>query len=469
MINITGCLAAIPDNPCPPTTGGRPGQFYHYVPVMLHDEFLHLTAGNANPADFTDGESDESEPEPEALEIQDNGVNELDEDEGEDTDEDTDEEEEDEDGGAVIEDAIFASQIIYLDEDAPFGGVPLEEEEGEAVIGEAVIGGSSIALETPQMVDLDEDSSVGATSPGEQFQQALQDIDEALGQIAYTIQDFQDAISPPDTPGPIPQDQDKTTPKHGKGRNFDSAFSGQHSYSQLNTPPVRLDMAFFPHSGQIYPIPRSSAQLLKFLTRPMEHNENKGTPVAYRRKDVARRYHFIRTYEKDLELRSLRWNEAAASGLEIGVMCPNAVTFGSFHQRSLRPYFRATSRLSIIVHIPELSLVVVGSPVGRVLLVTPTKLGSPVMSKIPWTHWHHGLRVEYVLPRQSDEEEFRPVFRPLHGLAVGPVQSNENRGGNMTNGATTPKRFRLMLHYRNHDILTYELAREDRTGRLYII
>ncbi|KAM0463912.1 hypothetical protein ACHAO4_000637 [Trichoderma viride] len=473
MSDITECLAAIPDNPCPPATGARPGQFYHYVPVMLHDEFLHLVAGNANHLGaFTDDETDESETEPEALDIQNNDVNELDEDESGDNDEeadDYDEEEEEEDdedeeeGGAVIEDAIFASQIIDPDIGVPFyGGAPLEEEEGEAVIEDSVV-----ASETPQMVELDEDLSFGATTPGEHFQQALQDIDEAIGQLSYAVQEYQDVVSPPISPGPIPQDQDKTTPKHGRGKSFDSTYSGQHRYSQLNTPAFRLDMAFFPHNGKIQTIPRSPAQLLAFLNRPMEYNNKEETPVVYRRKDPVRRYHFIRTYEKDLELRSLRGNEAGWQ--EIGVMCPNAVTFGSFHQRSIRPYFRATSRLSFIVHIPELSLVVVGSPIGRVLLVTPTKLGSPVTSKTPWKCWHHGLRVEHVLPRQSDEEKFRPVLRPLHGLAVGPLQSNENRSGNMTNGTTTPKRFRLMLHYRNHDIFTYELAREGRTGRLCII
>ncbi|PTB43030.1 uncharacterized protein TrAFT101_001590 [Trichoderma asperellum] len=438
MANITDCLAAIPDNPCPPAAGARSGQFYHYVPVMLHDESLHSIVDDANAAGFTDDESDESESEPEASDNQINDVNEFDEDE----DEDDDDEEEEEGGGgvAVIEDVIIASvapQIIDADEDdslLPFSSLPLAP----------------------------------LAPPGEPFQQALQDLDEALGQLAYAVQEFQDAISTPDTPEPIQQDQGKTTPKHGRRRNFDSAFSGQHNYSQFNTPPVRLDMAFFPHSGKIQTIPRSSAQLLAFLRRTIEFNENPGPPVAHRTKDVTKRYRFIRTYEKDLELRSLR-GEGKTGWQEIGVLCPNAVKFGSFHERSVRPYFRATSRLSMIVHIPELSLVVAGSPIGRVLLVTPTKLGSPVMSKTAGT-WHHGLRVEYVLPRQSDEEEFRPVLRPLHGLAVGPVQSNENRNGSsMTNGATTPKRFRLMLHYRNHDILTYELMREDHTGRLCII
>jgi hypothetical protein len=233
MADITECLAAIPDNPCPPATGARSGQFYHYVPVMLHDEFLHLAAGNANHLGaFTDDESDESESEPEASESQNPGVNELDDDESEDIDEEADyddEEEEDDDeeeGGAVIEDAIFASQIIDPDVDVPFGGAPLEEEVGEAVVEDSII-----ASETSQMVELNEGLSFGATIPGEQFQQALQDIDEALGQIAYAVQEYHDVVSPPTTPGPIPQDQDKTTPKHGKSGN--ATVNSAHHLSDL--------------------------------------------------------------------------------------------------------------------------------------------------------------------------------------------------------------------------------------------
>ncbi|KAL7924028.1 CRT10 domain-containing protein [Trichoderma austrokoningii] len=453
MTIVTECLAALPDNPCPPATGGRPGQFYHYVPVTLHDEFLNFMAGNATMAAFTDDEGDESETEPEAL---------VDEDEDEDVDEEEDGDDHDE-GGAAIEGAITALQISFLNANVPFVSTSLEEEAGEA----AAIQDAIVSSESPQMANQNGDLPFGGTTPGAQSQQALQDIEETMGQLAHAVQEFQGGISPPPSPGPVPHPQDEATPKHERDGNFDSASSGQHNYSQLNTPLVRLDMAFFPHNGNIQLIPRSSAQLLAFLNRPIMYNEIKEKPVAYSRKDVTKRYHFIRTYEKDLELRSLRGSEAG--WYEIGVMCPNAVTFGSFHQRILRPYFRATSRLSMIAHIPELSLVVLGSPIGRVLLVTPTKLGSPVVSKTPWLYWHHGLRVEYVLPRQSDEDKFRSVLRPLHGLAVGPLQSSENRGGDLTNGTTTPKRFRLMLHYRNHDILTYELTREDRTGRLGII
>ncbi|KAM0260415.1 hypothetical protein ACHAQJ_002817 [Trichoderma viride] len=423
MVNVTQCLAAIPDNPCPP--GNRSGQFYYYLPVMSHDESLHLVADDVNPTILTDGPGDESEAEAEESEDQGNDVNELDEEEGEDLDEESEEDE-------GTEEVIVAQ------------GIP------ELVAADQ---GGSVVLFPPQ-------------PPGLQFQQALQDLDEALGQLAYAVQEFQDAISTPDTPEPILQDQESATPKDEKRSHFDHPFSEHQSHSQLSTPPVRLDMAFFPHSGKIQAIPRSTAQLLAFLKRPIEFNDNTGPAVEDRAKEVTRRYHFIRTYEKDLELRNLR-GENKMGLQEIGVYCPNAVKLGCFQDLNVRPYFHATSRLSMVIHVPELSLVVAGSPIGRVLLITPTKLRSPIVSKTDGL-WHHGLRVECILPRLSDEQKFRPVLRPLHGLAVGPVQDNDLINGDMMSRATAPKRFRLMLHYRNHDILTYEVTREEQTGRLCI-
>jgi hypothetical protein len=403
---------------------------------MLHDQSLHVIVDDMNAANLTDDQSDESEAESEESENQSNDVNELDEEDGEDMDEESEEEEEE-----GTEEVIVAQ------------GVP------EIVTADQ--GGSMVLFPHPPA--------------GPQFQQALQDLDEALGQLAYAVQEFQDAISAPDTPEQILQDQESATPMDEKRSNLDSAFLGTYHYVQIrtppkppkpSTPPVRLDMAFFPHSGKIQAIPRSTTQLLAFLKRPIEFNDNIGPEVEDRTKDVTKRYHFIRTYEKDLELRSLR-GENKMGLQEIGVLCPNAVKLGCFQERTIRPYFRATSRLSMVIHVPELSLVVVGSPIGRVLLITPTKLRLPIASKIAGM-WHHGLRVECVLPRLSDEEKFRPVLRPLHGLAVGPVQDNDHINGDMTSRATAPKRFRLMLHYRNHDILTYEITREEQTGRICI-
>ncbi|KAM3426364.1 hypothetical protein MY4824_010001 [Beauveria thailandica] len=232
-------------------------------------------------------------------------------------------------------------------------------------------------------------------------------------------------------------------------------------------------LVYFPHSGRIAPMPRETRPLAKFLKRsPREY----GVCGQGKLHNIPRNYHLIRTYEKDVELRTLRADHLGDEQA-IGIYCPNTLTFGSFHDRNLRPYFRATSRMSLIMHVPELSLVIIGSPTGRVLLLTPTRLSNPQsaptgFAKCPRSGskgvWSHGLRVEWVLPRSSDDICHGQQRRPLHGVAVGPVQDERGVGAAASGHASTPRRYRLMLHYRNHDIATFEITRQEQTGKLCI-
>ena len=231
--------------------------------------------------------------------------------------------------------------------------------------------------------------------------------------------------------------------------------------------PALLDMAYMPHRGAVCGMPqwpRPAVELVRFLKRPIEHNENTTGYVTGLGR-YAERYLMLRMYEKDVEMRPL--DKPNQKGLaEFGILVPDALTMGLMPGRATPAHFRATSRLSMAVHIPELSLLVLGSAIGRVLLVTPTRLAKPVdktgEADAGPARLHHGLRVECVLPRASDEAAYRQTKRPLHGLAVGPVQQN----GMMTAGK--PRRFRLMLHYRNHDLLTYEVSRQGEAGKICI-
>ncbi|KAL6891162.1 hypothetical protein HDV57DRAFT_286068 [Trichoderma longibrachiatum] len=467
MVNVAECLVAIPDNPCPPPTlGGRAGQFYRNILNMSHDESLQFLVGEAVAANdmVQGGQSDESDAESEASADISHVVGDEDEDEEEEDDDDDEDEEEEE-----VEEDEEEEENADVEEEDGEGDEIDQASEDEAEEAEEVI----VAQGNPEVIAADQGGSATLfpTPPaGQQFQQALQDLDIALGQLAYAVQEFQEAISIPDTPNPASvqpqssQDQDSPASNPEK-RKSDAMVFRQRSHNHLSSPPVRLDMAFFPHSGKIQAVPRPTAKLLEFLRRPIEFNDNVGPPVEERLKKLTKRYHFIRTFEKDLELRSLR-GPYETGQREIGVLCPDALTLGCFQERSIRPYFRATSRLSLLFHVPELSLVVVGSPIGRVILITPTKLKTRIAAKTGM--WHHGLRVECVLPRLSDEQAHRQVLRPLHGLAVGPVQDNDGMGGDAAGRATAPKRYRLMMHYRNHDILTYEIMREEHTGRLCI-
>lgn len=223
-----------------------------------------------------------------------------------------------------------------------------------------------------------------------------------------------------------------------------------------------LDMMYLPHEGRVFPMPQKTLGLVEFLKAETRSNGNDAGEDSVLDR-LAKRYHVLRLHEKEMELRSLDQG-AKGTARESGILCPQAMNMGqALMSPATRLLFRATSRLSMVVHVPELSLVVVGSPIGRVLLVTPTRLPRPVTRA--QGQLQHGMRVDWVLPRRSDEMRYRRVARPLHGMAVGPVQETGDGAGV---GGSGPRRYRLMLHYRNHDVLTYELTREEETGKVCI-
>jgi hypothetical protein len=122
-------------------------------------------------------------------------------------------------------------------------------------------------------------------------------------------------------------------------------------------------------------------------------------------------------------------------------------------------------RLNMLAAIPELSLVLVASQIGRVALITITR---PVQRDSRLGHIV-SMRVDLILPFSDEESEEK--IRPSHGLlgmAVGPMQNE--RAKMVARGAGEgPRRWRLMLHYFNHTILSYEISREEETGELLVL
>ncbi|KAH6651107.1 hypothetical protein F5144DRAFT_74205 [Chaetomium tenue] len=128
-------------------------------------------------------------------------------------------------------------------------------------------------------------------------------------------------------------------------------------------------------------------------------------------------------------------------------------------------------RVSMLHHVPELSLVVAGSPTGRVALLTPTKgPRCPGMGNL-----RYGFRVDYILPRKFEKDASvarlsrdRPSVQPLCaliGVAIGPAP----RGPGLklrppdrdASGNAVPGTYRLMLHYKDHAILMYDIRRDQ--------
>lgn len=128
-------------------------------------------------------------------------------------------------------------------------------------------------------------------------------------------------------------------------------------------------------------------------------------------------------------------------------------------------------RINMLHHVPELSLVVVGSAMGRVALLTLTKgPRCPGMGNL-----RYGFRVDYILPHKFEEaasvagiggngRSVQPLCT-LIGVAIGPAP----RGAGLklpppdidANGNAVSRTYRLMLHYKDHTIIMYDIRRDQ--------
>ena len=123
-------------------------------------------------------------------------------------------------------------------------------------------------------------------------------------------------------------------------------------------------------------------------------------------------------------------------------------------------------RLNMIIQIPELGIVAIGSQIGRVALLT--------MSRMTYTG-QRGLRLDWILPFKSQEDaNYRPL-QPLLGIAASPIQGHqsapepegnlpaiENESHRLTKLTT---RYRLLLYYSDHTVMSYELSRASSGGK----
>lgn len=146
--------------------------------------------------------------------------------------------------------------------------------------------------------------------------------------------------------------------------------------------------------------------------------------------------------------------------------CDNILRQELPHDISFPRLLTEYDRLNMLATIPELSLVLVASQIGRVALITITR---PVQRDSRLGHIV-AMRVDLILPFK-DEESVEKI-RPSHGLlgmAVGPIQNDRAKKAGKGAGGEGPRRWRLMLHYYNHTILSYEISREEETGELLLI
>ena len=159
-----------------------------------------------------------------------------------------------------------------------------------------------------------------------------------------------------------------------------------------------------------------------------------------------------------------------SGGLQSRVICRKAI------QQEIPPRFRhlqQIERLNMVLQIPELGIVAVGNQAGRVGLLTMTRWQQSVES---------GFKIEFILPFHSQEGKGLRPERPLLGMAIGPIQGHETRpdsgSGLETTDATatgariatrSSRRFRLMMMYHDHTILSYEICREPEGDEVLVV
>ncbi|RDA85186.1 hypothetical protein CP532_2373 [Ophiocordyceps camponoti-leonardi (nom. inval.)] len=234
-----------------------------------------------------------------------------------------------------------------------------------------------------------------------------------------------------------------------------------------NTMTTWPGMAYYPHLGKTTKIPQEKDKLLSMLRRELPSLLNK-TDVVEEREKLLEQHYMFRFFQEDVDLSRVT-SKSGKMAPEVETVCSEVM---KLTKRLLSPtgrrLFMGMDRISMVAHVPELWLVVAASATGRVVLLTPTRLGRKI--EYEGMPLKVAFRVEWILPRRSDEMRTWREPRPLHGMAVGPVQvsSVEAAAAGAAAGASRPRRFRLMLHYSNHDILTYEVTRVEETGKVCI-
>ena len=167
----------------------------------------------------------------------------------------------------------------------------------------------------------------------------------------------------------------------------------------------------------------------------------------------------LRTYQCDLEL-------LAPTPACPRTLCRKIIKHNTLHHGL--EGLRAFARLNLVLAIPQLSLAIIASQAGRAALVSLTRvddrysLNGPVVS----------FRVDGFLPAREHAQEVVWPRRPLLGIAVSPLQTDGRSGGGGAGGsgdADTAKRWRLIMHYYDHTILSYELSRNAETDVLAVL
>ena len=188
-------------------------------------------------------------------------------------------------------------------------------------------------------------------------------------------------------------------------------------------------------------------------------------------------FSLLQTTESDIYLfRNLAAERYGKARAHSQVICRKAV------QQAIPPglsHLQHIERLNMVLQVPELSIVVVGNQAGRVGILTMTTW----QKRGEWqpNEELEGFKIEFILPLRSQEERGLRPEKPLMGIAVGPIQGHETRpdqrivlepeatGTRSRVAEESSRRFRLMMIYYDHTILSYEISRQPESDEMLVI
>ena len=216
-----------------------------------------------------------------------------------------------------------------------------------------------------------------------------------------------------------------------------------------NQPAPCMAMIYAPHRGMTYREPDSESGWFNWLTQRKEYNMAKREQSQEEIEALGEYTSFFITGEKDIRLMNTNRHF-------VDIYCQEPLNTKLSH-----PVYPSFCRINMTLHVPELNLMVAACQSGRVALIS--------LLKSSWARPNfsgdRSMRVDWILPTASEEvkRKARPKV-PLFGIAVGPVQEVEDgtlrlRLGSGKLPSSFSCTYRLVLHYRDHTILSYTVSR----------
>ncbi|ROW01632.1 hypothetical protein VSDG_02017 [Cytospora chrysosperma] len=293
------------------------------------------------------------------------------------------------------------------------------------------------------------------------------------------------------TAGGVPGDGDALTTPLLSSQILDPVLD-PHDGEDLGAGPVHLAVTVVPYSGAhhaAFPTPRAmvdfsgpraAAGRAQRLRAALSLAQFRQKARLWDAEDLLRDVGFLRFNEQDVEMLSL--GEA-----DCGTVCHHVLENWNAHNQPAHWDMQFGQRCSMLLRVPELSLVVVGSMCGRVALLTLTRPPqleealAPSRARVP----RRAFRVDAVLPFEAEERARERPFVCLLGIAVSPVPEARTRGLELRRkrrgrgreggppglgsglepeaetGPEPPRRWRLILNYQDHTVLQYEINKRE--------